>query len=94
MEYIFSALLDWNAEPTAVESLGRLPTIPVMAGACLFALWLGSRTIKYPNVGPKMPLGPLAPLFKNISVPAFIASMSFGHILGVLAVMGLSSPFR
>jgi photosystem I subunit X len=94
MEYISSALFGGDVDTAVIDSLKPLPTIPVMVVACLLALWIGSRTIKLPHVGAKMPLGPLAPLFNNISVPAFIASVSFGHILGVLAVMGLSNPFR
>ena len=63
---------------------------PIMIGACLLTLAIASRTIAHPHVGPKMPLGPVAPLFNNISVAGFLAAMSFGHILGVLTVFGLS----
>jgi photosystem I subunit X len=55
--------------------------------SCLFVLFVASRTIQHPHVGAKMPLGPLSPLFNDISVAGFIASMSFGHILGALLVL-------
>jgi photosystem I subunit 10 len=63
---------------------------PIIIASCLLVLLISSRTIAKPHVGPKMPLGPLGPLFNDISVAGFLGAMSFGHILGVLAVMGLS----
>jgi photosystem I subunit X len=63
---------------------------PIISGACLLSLAIASRTIAHSHVGPKMPLGPVAPLFNNISVAGFLAAMSFGHILGALTVFGLS----
>lgn len=78
------------------ENTNTLPTISgtqkiiVMSLSCLLVLLIASRTIQKPHVGPKMPLGPLAPLFDNISVAGFLGSMSFGHVLGTLAILGLS----
>lgn len=63
---------------------------PFIIGFSLLVLFIASRTIEEPHVGPKAPLGPFAPVFNNISLAGFIASMSFGHILGVLATLGLS----
>jgi photosystem I subunit 10 len=68
----------WNWEGT-----------PFIVGACLLVLFIASRTIEEPHVGPRMPL-PFPELFNNISVAGFLASMSFGHILGVLATITLS----
>ena len=62
----------------------------IMTVSCLLVLFLASRNIEKPHVGPKMPLGPLAPLFNNISLAGFIGSMCFGHILGTLAILGLA----
>jgi photosystem I subunit X len=64
----------------------------VLSGACLFVLLIASRTINYPNVGPKMPLGPLGPLFNNISLAGFIGSMSLGHILGAFLIINFVNP--
>ncbi|MBD2464585.1 photosystem I reaction center subunit X [Oscillatoria sp. FACHB-1407] len=63
---------------------------PFIIGFSLLVLLIASRTIEQPHVGPKAPLGPLGPIFNNISLAGFIASMSFGHILGVLATLTLS----
>jgi photosystem I subunit 10 len=41
-----------------------------------------------------MPLGPFSPLFNNISVAGFLAAMSFGHIIGVALVLGLSGVLQ
>jgi photosystem I subunit X len=79
-----------NPFPEDPTALWNWQGTPIMIGACLFSLFLASRVIRYPNVGPKMPLGPFSGLFNNISVASFLAAMSFGHILGVLAIMGLS----
>ena len=59
----------------------------VLIGACLSVLLIASRTIQYPNVGPKMPLGPFGALFNNISLAGFIGSMSLGHILGAFLII-------
>lgn len=77
------------AQSTVDSSLGSwdLPKSVVMSGACLFVLLIASRTINQPHVGPKMPLGPLGPLFNNISLAGFIGSMSLGHILGTFLII-------
>ena len=64
---------------------------PVMIGSCLIVLLIASRTIKYPQAGARMPLPFSKSLFNSISVAGFLASMSFGHILGVLATLTLAN---
>ncbi len=59
----------------------------VMIGACLLILLITSRTINYPNVGPKMPLGPFGALFNNISLAGFLGAMSLGHIVGAFLII-------
>ncbi len=63
----------------------------VMSGACLLILFIASRTIQYPNVEPKMPLGPFGALFNNISVAGFLGSMSLGHIVGSFLIINFFS---
>ncbi|HLP89735.1 MAG TPA: photosystem I reaction center subunit PsaK [Nostocaceae cyanobacterium] len=63
---------------------------PIIIGACLLTLLIAGRTIRYPHVGAKMPL-PFPALFNHPSVGTFLASMSFGHIIGVAAVLGLTN---
>ncbi len=64
---------------------------PIMIGACLLVLLIASRTINYPHTGAKMPLPFSKLLFNDISVAGFLASMSFGHVLGVLATFALAN---
>jgi photosystem I subunit 10 len=60
------------------------PTIAtIISVSCLVAFVL-TFWIKYPQVGPKVPLLP-------ISIPAFIAAMCFGHVVGVGIVLGLTN---
>ena len=63
---------------------------PIIIGSCLLVLLLAGRTIQYPHVGAKMPL-PFPSLFNNPSVGTFLASMSFGHLIGIGAVLGLTN---
>ncbi len=55
----------------------------IIAGSSIVSLLLTTK-VKYPNIGPKMPLVP-------ISIPAFVGAMCFGHILGIGIVLGLTN---
>lgn len=83
-------LLAAQSAPDTPTELWNWQGTPIIIGSCLLVLFIASRTIEMPNVGPKMPLGPFAPLFNNISLAGFLASMSFGHIIGVLLVFFLT----
>ncbi|HIK06587.1 MAG TPA: photosystem I reaction center subunit PsaK [Trichormus sp. M33_DOE_039] len=63
---------------------------PIIIGSCLLVLLIAGWSVWYPHVGPKMPL-PFPSLFNNPSVATFLAAMSFGHIIGVAAVLGLTN---
>ncbi|HLO87443.1 MAG TPA: photosystem I reaction center subunit PsaK [Nostocaceae cyanobacterium] len=63
---------------------------PIIIGFCLLTLLIAGWTIRYPHVGRKMPL-PFPSLFNHPSVGTFLAAMSFGHILGVATVLGLTN---
>lgn len=80
------------ATPTSWNpiALGSWQGSPIIIIACLLMVFITSRTIDRPHVGPKMPL-PFPELFNNMSVAAFLGAMSFGHILGVAITFGLSS---
>ncbi len=86
---INSLLLAAQATVPNTPSYG-LNVALVMIATNLLALFAFSRTIEYPRVGAKLP-EPIGSLFNNISVPAFIACLAFGHILGVGVVLGLSN---
>ena len=62
----------------------------IIVGISLVILFIAGRTIRYPQAGPKMPL-PFPSLFNNPSVGTFLASMSFGHIIGIATVLGLTN---
>jgi photosystem I subunit X len=64
----------------------------VMSGACLLVLLIASRTIQHPHDGPKMPLGPFAGVFNNISLAGFLGSMSLGHIIGTFLIINFVKP--
>ena len=68
----------------------QLSTPIIITLSSLLVLFIASRTIQQPHVGPKMPLGPLGPIFNNISVAGFIGSVSLGHILGTLITLGIA----
>lgn len=63
---------------------------PVIIGACILALVIIPRIVRYPQVGAKMPL-PFPALFNNPSVGTFLAAMSAGHLVGIPAVLGLTN---
>ena len=63
---------------------------PVIIGACILALLIIPRIVRYPQVGAKMPL-PLPAIFNNPSVGTFLAAMSVGHLIGIPAVLGLTN---
>jgi photosystem I subunit 10 len=60
----------------------------VMIVANVIAIAIGKATIKYPNVGLKLP----SPgLFGGLSHGAMLGTISLGHILGMGAIQGLAS---
>ena len=81
--------------------LAAQPTVPdivkwswtgsaIIVGSSLLILFLASRTIRYPHVGPKMPL-PFPSLFNNPSVGTFLGSVALGHTIGIGTVLGLNN---
>ena len=61
----------------------------VMIAANLFALFVGRYGIQVKGVGPKLPIQ-LPGLFSNFGLPELLAVTSFGHIIGVGMILGLS----
>lgn len=78
-----------NAAQDTPTELDFWQGTPIMIASCLLVLFIAGRTIQRPHVGPKMPL-PFPSLFNNPSVGTFLASMSFGHVIGVLAILGFA----
>lgn len=64
------------------------PTIGlIMLISVILATLIGRATIQRPNVGPKFPV--LSDL-TGLSLPALLATFSFGHLLGTGVILGLT----
>ncbi len=62
----------------------------VMLLCNLFAIAIGRFAIQNSGVGPDLPI-PKPALWKKFGVPELIATLSFGHILGVGMILGLAN---
>ena len=60
----------------------------VMIAANVIAIGIGKASIKYPNEGAKLPS---PALFGGLSHASLLATTSFGHVLGMGAILGLAS---
>ncbi|PSN20595.1 photosystem I reaction center subunit PsaK [filamentous cyanobacterium CCP5] len=65
------------------------PKIAVVMIICnVLAIAIGKFTIKYPSVGPALP----APqFFGGMGLPALLGTTSFGHLIGVGVILGLTN---
>ncbi|MBW4680886.1 MAG: photosystem I reaction center subunit PsaK [Microcoleus vaginatus WJT46-NPBG5] len=62
----------------------------VMVVANLLAIAIGRFAIQKRGVGPRLPLE-VPGLFTGFGWPELLATMSFGHLLGAGAILGLSN---
>lgn len=65
-------------------------TAIVMIVCNLIAVVIGRFAIANPGGGPDLPVGK-PDLFRNFNLPELLATMSFGHILGAGAILGLTN---
>jgi photosystem I subunit 10 len=65
-------------------------TAIVMIICNLVAVAIGRFAISNPGSGPDLPVGK-PDLFRNFNLPELLATMSFGHILGVGMILGLTN---
>lgn len=65
-------------------------TALVMVLCNLFAVAIGRFSIQHPGGGPDLPMGK-PDLFRNFNLPELLATLSFGHILGVGLILGLTN---
>lgn len=78
--------------------LAAVPTTPtwspsiglVMIICNLVAIAIGRPAIQQRGVGPKLPVD-LPGLFSGFGWPEFLATMSFGHLLGAGVILGLGN---
>lgn len=60
----------------------------IMLATNVVAILFARLTVKYPKVGPSIPvLSDIA----GLSLPALLAATSFGHILGAGVILGLTN---
>lgn len=65
------------------------PSIGLIMLACNVAAILFARlTVKYPNVGPRIPV--LSDV-SGLSLPAFLGATSFGHMIATGVILGLTN---
>ncbi|WP_375506518.1 photosystem I reaction center subunit PsaK [uncultured Nostoc sp.] len=85
-----SMLLAAQATLPKTDTTWNLTEAAIITGICLLCLSIIPRTIRYPHVGPKMPLC-FPSLFNNPSVATFLAAMSTGHLICTGTVLRLSN---
>ncbi|BAZ07260.1 photosystem I reaction center subunit PsaK [Calothrix sp. NIES-3974] len=77
-------LLMTASVPTTLE---WNPGVAIVIGICCILTLVVTLQINRPMVGPKFPLLPM-------SIPAFVAAMCLGHIVGVGVILGLANLGR
>lgn len=77
-------------QATVPATPGWNPTVGIiMTVFNIVGLIVASRGVERPGVGPSLPFS-LPGFGKKLSLGQFIAGMSFGHILGTGAILGLT----
>lgn len=77
------------AEPVTVTWNTSVAIIMITCN--VFAVVVGRYAIKNAGSGPDLPVKNKAGLWKNFGVAELLATGSFGHILGVGMILGLSN---
>jgi photosystem I subunit X len=88
---MFSAILYTPTIAALPRTLEWSPSVGIiMSLCCLFSVAIGRFAIKNRGNGPKLPVqGP--DLFEGFGIPELLGTMSFGHLLGVGMILGLSN---
>lgn len=76
-----------------VTETGFLPKFLIITITSLVILFIAGRSIERPHDGPKAPL-PFPSLFNNPSLATLIGSVSLGHIVGTLLILGFAPYFQ
>lgn len=74
------------AVPTTLEWSPKVAIVMIVCN--VLAIAIGKFTIKYPSVGPALPM---SPMFGGMGLPALLGTTSFGHLLGAGAILGLAN---
>ncbi|BAW97510.1 photosystem I reaction center subunit X [[Synechococcus] sp. NIES-970] len=75
-----------TAVPTTMEWSPKVAVVMIICN--ILAIAIGKATIKHPSEGPALPM---PDMFGGMGLPALLATTSFGHVLGVGAILGLGS---
>ncbi len=81
-----SMLLAATSVPTTLEWSPKVAVVMIVCN--ILAIAFGKATIKKPSEGPAMPS---SNLFGGFGLGAVLGTMSFGHILGAGAILGLAA---
>jgi photosystem I subunit X len=95
----FQAALNFHLPQLPIAQIARTTQIAqthpwtinvaiVMILCNLLAILIGRYTIQQKGVGPNLPIQ-LPGLFANFGIPELLATTSFGHLLGVIAIVSL-----
>lgn len=74
------------AVPSTMEWSPKVAVVMIICN--VLAIAIGKATIKDPSAGPALPS---PAMFGGMGFPALLATTSFGHVLGVGAILGLAS---
>lgn len=78
-----------GAVSTVPTTLTWSPKIAIVMVICnIIAIAIGKYGIQQQNSGPSLPA---SAFFGDMGLPALLATTSFGHLLGVGAILGLSN---
>lgn len=84
--FLLAATQAADATPT---ELGPVPKFLIITITSLLILFIAGRTIERPHDGPKALL-PFPALFNNPSWGTLLGSVSLGHIVGTLLILGFA----
>lgn len=84
--FLLAAAQAADLTPTEV---GPVPKFLIITITSILILFIAGRTIERPHDGPKAPL-PFPSLFNNPSVGTLLGSVSLGHIVGTLLILGFA----
>ena len=74
------------AVPSTMEWSPKVAVVMIICN--VLAIAIGKATMKDPSAGPALPS---PEMFGGMGFPALLATTSFGHVLGVGAILGLAS---
>ena len=88
---MINSILFATVQATVPATPEWTPTIGLVMVLCnVFAFAIGRYAIQQRGVGPALP-GANAALLQGFGIPELLATTSFGHIIGVGVILGLTN---